>query len=145
MGASRHLSQQDQDALTVELMTDAAYDTSQIEGEYLDRQSIQSSILRQLGLDVTEQKVQPAEAGIAEMTVSKIQENDAPLLAETLYSWHGLIACNRMDLEVIGSYRAHKEPMRIVSRSGRKLRVHFEAPPSERVPALSAFLDTPHI
>src|SRR3546814_7267924 len=40
----------------------------------------------------------------------------------------------RRDLADIGAYRTHADPMQIVSGTLHAPRVHFEAPPSDRVP-----------
>src|ERR1700735_4497227 len=68
-GAVRHLDVADKDHLTVESMSAEAVTTSEIEGEILDRASVQSSIRRQLGLGVDHRRVGSAEQGIAEMMV----------------------------------------------------------------------------
>ena len=35
----------------------------------------------------------------------------------------------------MGAYRTHSDPMQVISGSLQKRKVHFEAPPSKRVPA----------
>jgi Fic family protein len=132
-GVTKHLVMADRDALTVDLMTGDAMDTSEIEGEYLDRESVQSSVRRQLGLAVDKRRVRPAEAGIAEMLVNTHKTFSEPLSHDVLFAWHGMVASGRRDLEVIGRYRDHAEPMRVVSGTGARQRIHFEAPPSKRV------------
>ncbi len=134
-GASMHLAVRDKDALTVELMTGSALDTTKIEGETLDRDSVQSSIRRDLGFKVDRKRSRPAEAGIARMTVSNFQTYADPLSAGSLSAWHELIMGERTDLDRVGRYRKHDEPMQVVSGLGRKRRVHFEAPPSADVAA----------
>lgn len=64
-GAYCHLSKENQAALKIELITEEATTTSQIEGEYLDRNSIQSSLARQLGLITDNRRVSDAERGVA--------------------------------------------------------------------------------
>ena len=49
-GAFAHLDDSEQRAPTVELIGDEALMTARIEGEYLDRDSLQSSLLREFGL-----------------------------------------------------------------------------------------------
>jgi Fic family protein len=49
-GAFKHLGDEDKRQLTVELISNEALKTSAIEGAYLDRDSLQSSIRRQFGL-----------------------------------------------------------------------------------------------
>ena len=69
-GASRHMLADDQQSLSVELISTQALDTSEIEGEYLNRESVQSSVYRALGLQTDRRSSSPAEAGIAEMMVN---------------------------------------------------------------------------
>src|SRR5580704_6162798 len=66
IGTVRHLGPQDKEQLTVEAMSTEALTTSEIEGEILDRASVQSSIRKQLGLLTEKRRVGAAEQGIAE-------------------------------------------------------------------------------
>src|SRR4051794_24395311 len=68
-GILKHLAAADREQLTVESISSEALTTSEIEGEILDRASVQSSIRRQFGLETDNRKVKPAEQGIAEMMV----------------------------------------------------------------------------
>ncbi len=117
----------------VDLMSNEAIKTSEIEGELLNRDSVQSSIQRNLGLKITEtpvRKATPAEYGIAEMMVDLYQHFATRLTDETLFEWHRMLTNGRRDLFDIGCYRTHQEPMQIVSGSMNKPIVHYEAPPS---------------
>ena len=67
-GALRHVGADDKKELTVELMGDEAFSTSEIEGEILNRDSLQSSIRRNFGLTTDHRKTAPAEQGIAEIS-----------------------------------------------------------------------------
>ena len=51
LGTMRHVTAGDKDTLVVDLMSTEALKTSEIEGEILDRGSLQSSIRRNFGLD----------------------------------------------------------------------------------------------
>jgi Fic family protein len=133
VGASKHLNEAERRGLGIELMSHEAVDTSAIEGETLDRDSVQSSIRRHLGLGGDHRRATPAEAGIAEMMVDLYERVSAPLKEATLHQWHRLVTNGRTDLTDIGRHRSHPEPMRIVSGPLHAPRVHFEAPPSERV------------
>jgi len=79
-GAAKHLGLPDLEQLTVESMTVEAVTTSEIEGEILDRASVQSSIRRQLGLAANKRRVKPAEQGIAEMMVDLCRSFAEPLI-----------------------------------------------------------------
>ncbi len=81
IGAAKHLGEAERQSLTVDLMSHEAVDTSAIEGEPLDRDSVQSSIRRHLGLGGDHRRAKPAEAGIAEMMVDLYGQLDAPLTA----------------------------------------------------------------
>ncbi|EIC23476.1 Fic family protein [Thiorhodovibrio frisius] len=134
IGASRHLSPEGRDALVVDVLSSDAVDTSAIEGEVLDRDSVQSSIRRQFGLASDQRKSGAAEAGIAEMMGSLYRSLADPLDQACLCDWHRMLMNGRRDLGTIGPYRTHPDPMRIVSGAVYAPRVHFEAPPSDRVP-----------
>ena len=133
IGASKHLSVEELNSLTIELMSHEAVDTSAIEGEPLDRDSVQSSIRRHLGLQTDHRRASPAEAGIAEMMVDLYERSAAPLTEGVLFQWHRLITNGRNDLKDIGRYRTHVDPMQIVSGPLHAPKVHFEAPPSDEV------------
>src|SRR5437588_1543409 len=49
LGTVRHLGNEERDQLTIEAMSTEAVTTSEIEGEILDRVSVQSSLRKQLG------------------------------------------------------------------------------------------------
>ena len=135
LGTVKHLAKEDVQQLRVEAMSTEAVTTSEIEGEILDRASVQSSIRKQLGLTVEERRVRPAEQGIAEMMVDLNSSFREPLSRATLFRWHKMIVSGRRDVKEVGKYRTGKEPMQIVSSAVEKPRVHFEAPPSAKVPS----------
>src|SRR3989338_8640731 len=134
IGASRHLSDEDRQIVTIELMSLDAVGTSAIEGEYLNRDSIQSLIRRALGLQVSRVQSTPAESGVAEMMVSLYRDTHKPLTESLLFEWHRMVMHGRRDLQHIGVYRTHDEAMQIVSGPDYDRKVHFEAPPSKQVP-----------
>jgi Fic family protein len=131
LGALKHVSTEDKDALVVELMSTEAQKTSEIEGEILNRDSLQSSIRRNFGFDDKNRKIPPAEQGIAEMMVDLYKTFDQPLSHEQLFAWHRLLMKGRKDLHAVGAYRTHEDPMQVVSGPVHKPKVHFEAPPSK--------------
>jgi Fic family protein len=124
----------DRQQLIVEAMSTDAVATSEIEGEILDRASVQSSILRQFGLASDHRRVRPAEEGVAEMLVSVYRSFAEPLSEETLFTWHRQLLRGRRDLRDLGRYRTPSELMQVVSGALYAPKVHFEAPPSSRVP-----------
>jgi len=134
IGAIKHLGDEDRNQLTVEAISAEALTTSEIEGEILDRASVQSSIQRQLGLAADKRKVGPAEQGISEMMIDLYRSFSNPLTDDTLFSWHRMLMSGRRDLTDIGRYRTSDEPMQVVSGRAGAPDVHFEAPPSAHVP-----------
>jgi Fic family protein len=131
----KHLAEEDREQLTVEAMSTEAVTTSEIEGEILDRASVQSSIRKQLGLTTDNRRVCPAERGIAEMMVDLHRSFFEPLSQEMLFRWHEMIVSGRRDLKDVGRLRTGTEPMQVVSGRVDAPRVHFEAPPSSQVPS----------
>jgi Fic family protein len=134
IGARRHIGADDQETLMIELISDEAVKTSEIEGEILDRASVQSSLRHQLGLGVERPGVTPAERGISRMMVDLYRGFATPLTDKTMFDWHTMLLSGDRSIKVIGGYRTHAEPMQVVSGPILKRTVHFEAPPSSRVP-----------
>jgi Fic family protein len=134
VGTVRHLRKEDRDQLTIEAMSTEAVTTSEIEGEILDRASVQSSLRKQLGLATEKRRVRPAERGIAEMMVDLYRSFAEPLSEEVLFHWHGMVMSGSRNLKDVGRYRTGAEPMQVVSGPIAEPRVHFEAPPSARLP-----------
>jgi len=130
IGAFKHVGEDDRNTLKIELISDEALKTSQIEGEILDRNSVQASLRRQFGLDGETGNIPPAERGIAEMMVDLYRSFDAPLSHETLFNWHKMLLAGDNSISVVGGYRTHAEPMQVVSNIAHEPKVHFEAPPS---------------
>ena len=140
IGTTKHLSNSEQQELIVELVVDEALKTSEIEGEILDRDSLQSSVRREFGL-THHGRTSPAEEGIAEMMTTLYTNFAQPLTKETLCGWHKMLMSGRRNL-TIGAYRTHKEVMQVVSGRYDKPKVHFEAPPSTEVnKEMSYFID----
>jgi Fic family protein len=133
IGSAKHLDENARQQLLVDAMSVEALTTSEIEGEILNRASVQSSIQRQLGFLSDRRKVQPAEQGISELMVDLYQGVDEALTEDQLFSWHRMVVSGRIDLQDVGRYRTSDEPMQVVSGASYSPKVHFEAPPSARV------------
>ncbi len=134
VGAYKHIGTDDQQSLKIELISEEAVKTSEIEGEILNRDSVQSSLRQQLGLGTEVPGVKPAERGISKMMIDLYQNFAAPLTDKTMFDWHTMLLAGDRDIKVIGGYRTHTEAMQVVSGPIHKRTVHFEAPPSSRVP-----------
>jgi Fic family protein len=126
----------------LDVMTDEAMKTSQIEGELLNRDSVQSSLRREFGLETEARRIPPAERGIAEMMMALYRDFAAPLTEHVLSDWHRMVLNGRSDVEAVGRYREHEDAMQVVSGPLHKPNVHFEAPPSPAMrQEMGQFLD----
>jgi Fic family protein len=133
IGTASHLGEADKDRLQVEAMSAEALTTSRIEGETLNRSSVQASVQRHLGLRPGGAKATPAEDGITQMMVELWRGYALPLSNRTLFGWHERIARGRRDLKDVGRYRRDPEPMQVLSGAIGAEKVYFEAPPAARV------------
>jgi Fic family protein len=134
-GAIKHLGQEDKTRLTIDLISHEAVTTSEIEGAILNRDSVQSSMRRNFGLDTDNRKIPAAEQGIAAMMTDLYRHYDSPLSEHQLFAWHEMLARGRKDLKSIGAYRTGADPMQVVSGPIGKPKVHFKAPPSKAMKA----------
>lgn len=132
-GVFKHLSESDKNHLAVEVFSEEAVKTSEIENEFLNRASVQSSIQKKLGLKTETGKSTLPEQGIAELMVELFQTFDRPLSHKLLFRWHKSISKGNNELRDIGRYRKHDDPMQVVSGAVNRRKVHFEAPPSKNV------------
>ncbi len=128
----------------INLMVEEAIKTSEIEGEFISRLDIRSSIKKHLGLNQKIEKIKDKRAnGIAELMLDVRNSFKEPLTEQKLFDWHLMLLSSSLNPNLmVGRWREHKEPMQVVSGRHGKWRVHFEAPPSERVPKeMAAFID----
>lgn len=112
-----------------------ALKTSEIENEYLSRQDVMSSIRNNLHLEDKEEAVADKKAeGIAKLMTDVRESYRKDLTEQKLWEWHSLLTFRQRRL-IIGNWRQGEEPMQVISGSIGKEKVHFEAPPSSKVPA----------
>lgn len=135
-------SESEQTDAMINLMVFEAIKTSEIEGEYLSRKDVMSSIRRNLGLTpkLPVSKDKRVE-GVAELMLAVRIDFLKPLTSQTLFEWHSMFMKGSRGVQV-GQWRTHEEPMQIVSGAiGREI-VHFEAPPSNSLSSqMSGFIE----
>jgi hypothetical protein len=68
-GVFKHLSATDKTQLVIELLRDEALKTSEIEGEFLNRESIQSSLRKHFGMQTTTKRIPIKEQGTGLMMI----------------------------------------------------------------------------
>lgn len=111
--------------------------TAAIEGEPLKLDDVRSSVARRLGLPGGRSTRARATEGLLDMMQDATTGWNLPLTVERLLGWqHALFPTGFSSIYsvVAGAFRTHAEPMQIVSGPISKRVVHFEAPPSRRVP-----------
>lgn len=127
------LSEDAQAETMIDLMVSEAIKTSEIEGEYLSRKDVMSSIRNNLGLAKNIEQVQDKKAeGAAELIIDVRNSYAESLTLEKLFSWHRMLMKGSKDMQ-IGEWRSHEEPMQVVSGAMGKEKIHYEAPPSAKV------------
>jgi len=119
----------------IDLMVSEAIKTSEIEGEYLSRSDVMSSIRHNLGLDTDITSTPDRRAkGAANLIVDVRNSYKEPLSKEKLFEWHEMLLGGQRRKIDIGMWRTHEESMQVISGPIGKWKIHFEAPPSDKVP-----------
>ncbi|WP_373059444.1 DUF4172 domain-containing protein [Zunongwangia sp. H14] len=133
-GAMEVLPEELQFESIVDLLVAEALKTSEIEGEYLSRKDVMSSIRNNLGLNSKREPVKDQRAqGVSQMMVDAQKYFQRPLSEKVLFNWHVMLMKGSSAVNV-GSWREHNEPMQVISGAMGKEVIHYEAPPSPRVP-----------
>lgn len=135
------------DQASLAALTEDVVKTSAIEGEQLSVGSVRSSIARRLGVDIG--ALAPVDRhveGVVEMVLDATALCQAPVSRERLFGWHsalfptGYAGLSRVKVRAWRDDAAG--PMQVVSGPSGRQRVHFEAPPADRLEAeTSRFLD----
>lgn len=134
-GILKGLSEDYQTEVIVNNMVAEAIKTSEIEGEYISRQDVLSSIRNKLGLSKVREPVKDRKAlGAGELMVAVRNSFALPLTKTILFSWHEILMQHNTKIKV-GAWRTHTQPMQVISGAIGKEKIHFEAPPSKQVPA----------
>ncbi len=129
----KKMGTEEQKQYIVEILSKEGQESSKIEGEILDRESLQSSLKRHFGLACTTKGKRFKEEGMAEVLCDVYDTFQKPLTHEMLWGWHERLFKSKADFD-LGAYRSHDEPMQIVSHRMDVSRVFFEAPPSKQIP-----------
>lgn len=125
----KHLDEEKKKKFIIEILCTEGLKSAEIEGEILERESLQSSIRRHFGLTNGNKTPFPKEQGMGDLMWKVYDTYDQTLTHEMLYEWHALLMTGEPTISDRG-YRTHKDPMQIVSGRYDRQRVYFEAPPS---------------
>ncbi len=131
----------------LEILTQEIIKSTEIEGEFLDREQVRSSIARRLGLEISglvysERNVD----GIVDLMLDATKNYDKELNKERLFSWHISLfqtAQSGMYKIIAGNWRNDSTgPMQVVSGALGKEKVHYQAPPAAQIEnEMRIFLD----
>lgn len=121
----------------IDVLTEEAVKTSEIEGEHLNRDSVRSSIAKHLGLP-RQGLPEPSRSidGLIDVLMDATRQYHTPLTVERLKSWQAaLFPTGRSGLLRIqvGDWRSGDDPMQVISNNKGYEIVHFEAVPSSIV------------
>jgi len=135
-GKLAHLTDDLKTEAMINCMVEEAVKTSEIEGEYISRIDVRSSIKNQLRLNEKQLPVHDKRAqGIAALMLDVRDTFKQPLTESKLFDWHLMLMSGSSNPHLrIGSWRIDEEPMQIVSGHHGRWIVHFEAPPAQLVP-----------
>ncbi len=132
---------------TLRTLTEDVVKTNEIEGEILAPDQVRSSIANRLGLDIGGLPAADRNVdGAVEMALDATRNYAEPLTEERLFSWHAaLFPTGRSGMRRIraGQWRDDGDgPMEVVSGPVGRQRVHYTAPPAERLgDEISRFLE----
>jgi Fic family protein len=136
-GLARALDADHLSLAVAELTARETVSTSAIEGVRLDPDEVRSSIMRRLGLGAQQtdpDRLTPSARGMIDVLADSTQ-NVQKLTLDRLYAWHSaLFPAGRVGLSLIlvGLLRG-PDPMQVLSGPIGRERVHYEAPPRDRL------------
>ncbi len=126
------------DEASLATLTEDVVKTCEIEGEQLNVESVRSSIARRLGVDIG--ALAPVDRhveGVVEMVLDATANSQAPVSRERLFGWHAALfptGYSGLSKINVGAWRDDaSSPMQVVSGPIGRQRVHFEAPPADRL------------
>ena len=135
------------DQASLAALTEDVINTSEIEGERLNVESVRSSIARRLGVDIG--ALAPVDRhveGIVEMVIDATANHNAQVTQDRLFGWHAALfptGYSGLSKINVGTWRNDANgPMQVVSGPIGRQQVYFEAPPADRLDAeMGRFLD----
>lgn len=114
-------------------------ETSAIEGEVLSAVSVRSSLAQRLGVDIG--ALAPVDRhveGVVDMVLDATANAQEPLTLDRLCGWHASLfptGYSGSTKILVGQLRDDRDgPMQVVSGPLGNQRVHYQAPPAERLP-----------
>lgn len=118
-----------------EVLIEEAVQTSAIEGEVLNRDSVRSSVARHLGLPQAGlPRAERQVDGLVDILLDATKNYDKPLAAKRLKGWQAaLFPTGYSGLHKIRAGQWRDADVQVVSGPIGRERIHFQAPPSDKV------------
>ena len=122
-----------------EVLIEEALKTSEIEGEHLDPNAVRSSVARRLGLPTAGMipKNNQQADGVVQILLDATQDFEQALTPERLFGWHAALfptGYSGLHKIQVASWRDDRSgPMNVVSGPIGREKIHYEAPPAERL------------
>ena len=133
-GVYENINQKDLYIAKLEILTTEALDTSAIEGEILNRDSVRSSISNKLGIEIdSHDKSDKRSDGLVDVLLDATMNYEKEFTLERLFGWHNALfeaGYNSIAKINIATFRG-KEDMQIVSGPIGKEKIHYIAPPRD--------------
>lgn len=137
LGLAKALGMEEARNARAQIWVSESLATAAIEGEHLRLEDVRSSIAKRLGVPGGKASRTRATEGLLDMMQDAAGGWEQPLSKERLLGWQNALfpmGFSSIHPVLAGAFRTHSKPMQIVSGPVTKRVVHFEAPPSKRVP-----------
>ena len=122
---------------SADILTEEAVKTAAIEGERLNQESVRSSVARHLGLPTAGLPSSNRSVdGLVEVLLDATQNYNRPLTLARFKRWQAaLFPTGYSGLMKVraGRWRGREHPMQVVSGAVGREKIHYEAPPGDRV------------
>ena len=133
-GIYQTINHDDLSIAKLEILTTEALDTSAIEGEILNRDSVRSSISKKLGINIKLKDNSNIQTdGLIDILLDATINSDKEFNLKRLFGWHNALfpsGYNFISKINVATFRGD-EDMHIVSGSIGKEKIHYIAPPRD--------------
>ena len=131
-GIAKAVNEEDVKNIELEALVNEAVNTSEIEGEYLKRESVRASLFKKLSQKFDTNRGSPTQQtdALAEVLID-CSTNRSPLTVERLHGWHNSLfvsGYSGLHKIKIASFR-NSDNMEVVSGAIGHEKVHYLAPP----------------
>lgn len=134
----------DKSRSSIAALTEELTSSSEIEGVFLNPDSVRSSIARHLGMEDDGMLAEDHYVeGLVDVMLDAVRCCNAPVTDERLFGWHAVLfplGRSGMHKITVADWRKGEEAMQVVSGAFGHEKVHYEAPPAADVPAEMARL-----